>query len=102
MNDLKKMSNDIIYLNANLEKLNQDKGKANDDIDKYKSHIMFLTETNQRLLNELEDAYDRYQKMENILIEGERIPEYLNKNKYEIDMALNNLDSSLSRNNLQC
>ena len=40
--------------------------------------------------------------MENILIEGERIPEFLNKNKYEINMALNNLDSSLSRNNLQC
>ena len=70
MNDLKKMSNDIIYLNANLEKLNQDKGKANDDIDKYKSHIMFLTETNQQLLNELEDAYDRYQKILDILIES--------------------------------
>ena len=102
MNDLKKMSNDIIYLNSNFEKLNQEHGKANEDIKKYKEHIMFLTETNQRLLNELEDAYDRYQKMENILIEGERIPEFLNKNKYEINMALNNLDSSLSRNNLQC
>ena len=69
MNDLKKMSNDIIYLNANLEKLNQDKGKVNEDIEKYKSHIMFSTETNQKLLNELEDAYYRYQKMENILID---------------------------------
>ena len=69
MNDLNKMSNDIIYENVNLEKLNQDKGKANDNIDKYKSHTMFLTETNQQLLNELEDAYDKYQKMENILID---------------------------------
>ena len=41
MNDLKKMSNDIIYLNANLEKLNQDKGKVNDDIDKYKFILCF-------------------------------------------------------------
>ena len=69
MNHLKKMSNDITYLNANLEKLNQDKGKVNEDIEKNKSHIMFSTETNQKLLNELEDAYYRYQKMENILID---------------------------------
>ena len=31
---------------------------------------MFLTETNQQLLNELEDAYDRYQKILDISIES--------------------------------
>ena len=32
---------------------------------------MFSAETNQKLLNELKDAYDKYQKMENKLIEVE-------------------------------
>ena len=31
---------------------------------------MFLTETNQQLLNELEDVYDRYQKILDIPIES--------------------------------
>ena len=77
MNDLKKMSNDIIYLNANLEKLNQDKGKANDDIDKYKSHIMFLTETNQKLLNELELVNERDQQLKEALNEEDEIPDLI-------------------------
>ena len=102
MNDIKKMSNDIIYLNSNFEKLNQEHGKANEDIKKYKEHIMFLTETNQNLIRELENCFERSQKMENILVEGERIPEVLNKTKYEFDMSMNNLENSFSRNNIKC
>ena len=49
MNDIKNMNNEIINLNTTIDSYNKDKLKTNNDINKYKEHIMFLTETNQNI-----------------------------------------------------
>ena len=97
LNDIKMMNNEIVNLNSNLERVNLDKGKANNDIEKYKAHIMFLTETNQKLLQELEDVVDRDNKIRAQLERGEHIGDFLNQTRQNIDNALNNLEMSLSR-----
>jgi hypothetical protein len=58
---------------------------------------MFLTETNQKLLQELEDVVDRDNKIRAQLERGEHIGDFLNQTRQNIDNALNNLEMSLSR-----
>ena len=83
-------------LNTNLESANQDKERMLNEIDKYKAHIMFLTETNQKLINELEAISERDHQIKMILSQGEDIPDILNKTRSEIDNALNNLEIGLT------
>ncbi len=58
---------------------------------------MFLTETNQKFLQELENVVDRDNKIRAKLEKGEHIDEFLNQTRQNIDNALNNLEMSLSR-----
>ena len=58
---------------------------------------MFLTEVNQKLMQELEGVVDRDQKLKNLLSKGDHIEDVLIQTKQEIDDALNNLEVSLSR-----
>ena len=58
---------------------------------------MFLTETNQKFLQELENVVDRDNKIRAQLEKGEHIDEFLNQTRQNIDNALNNLEMSLSR-----
>ena len=58
---------------------------------------MFLTETNQKLMQELEGVVDRDQKLKAILAKGDHIEDFLIQTRQEIDEALNNLEVSLSR-----
>ena len=95
-NDIKEMNDEIINLNTNLENINQDKERMLNEIEKYKAHIMFLTETNQRLINELELINDRDQQLKMILSQGDDIPDFLNKTRNDIDNALNNLEIGLT------
>ena len=96
MNDVKEMNNEIINLNANIEKLNKEQNKANNDISKYKDHIMFLTETNQKLLNELEALTERDQQLKQLLSQEDDLPDFLNKTRNDIDKALNDLEIGLT------
>ena len=96
INDIKNMNNEIINLNTNIDNYNKDKLKINNDINKYKEHIMFLTETNQKLINELESMCERDQQLKQILSQGDEINDFLNKTRNDIDNALNNLEVGLS------
>ena len=96
MNELKDMNNEIINLNTNLEQLNKEKAKTSNDIIKYKEHIMFLTETNQKLINELDEVAERDQQLKQLLTPEEEIPDFLNKIRNDIDNALNNLEIGLT------
>ena len=96
MNDIKNMNNEIINLNGDMEKLNQEKNRTDNDIEKYKSHIMFLTETNQKLINELEIVNDRNQQLKQILSEGDGISDFLKQTRDDIDSALNTLEIGLT------
>ena len=96
INDIKNMNNEIINLNTNIDNYNKDKLKTNNDINKYKEHIMFLTETNQKLINELESMSERDQQLKQILSQGDEINDFLNKTRNDIDNALNNLEVGLS------
>ena len=95
------MNNDIIILNNNVNKLNNDNKRANNDIDKYKKHIMFLTEINQKLMQELENIVNRDQQLKDVLSKGDHIENVLVQTEQEIDEALNNLEFSLSRSRSQ-
>ena len=68
------MNNEIMNLNANLDNMNQDKDRLNNENEKYKAHIMFLTETNQKLINELEAISERDHQIKMILSQGNDIP----------------------------
>ena len=93
---IKDLNNEIINLNSNIEIFNKDKERSNNEIDKYKAHIMFLTETNQKLINELEAIADRDQQLKILLSQGDEIPDFLNKTRNEIDNALNTLEMGLT------
>ena len=60
---------------------------------------MFLTETNQKLINELEAIADRDQQLKMIIAQGDEIPDFLNKTRNDIDNALNNLEMGLTIQN---
>ena len=96
MDNIKEMNNEIINLNSNIDKLNQDKERTNNEIEKYKEHIMFLTETNQKLINELEAISERDQQLKMIISQGDEIPDFLNKTRNDIDNALNTLEMGLT------
>ena len=96
VNDIKNMNNEMIHLNSSIDQLKNEKTKTNNEIIKYKEHIMFLTETNQRLINELENVAERDQQLKQILSQGNDIPDFLNKTRNDIDNALNNLEMGLS------
>jgi septation ring formation regulator EzrA len=68
----------------------------NKEIEKYKAHIMFLTETNQKLINELEAVSERDNQLKMILSQTDEIPDFLNKTRNDIDNALNNLEIGLT------
>ena len=57
---------------------------------------MFLTETNQKLINELESISERDQQLKMLLVQGDEIPEFLNKTRNDIDNALNDLEIGLT------
>ena len=96
INEIKAMNADIVSLNENVDRLSQEKFKNNNDIDKYKSHITFLTEIIQKLTNELEEVVERDKKLRIILSTGDKIKDVLENNRNDIDAALNNLELSLS------
>ena len=96
INNIKEMSDEIINLKTNLEKLNKEKIKNNNDISKFKEHIMFLTEINQKLINQLEIINEREQQLKLLISQGEEIPDFLDNTRNEIDKALNNLESGLT------
>ena len=96
INNLKEMNNEIMNLNANLDNMNQDKDRLNNENEKYKAHIMFLTETNQKLINELEAISERDRQIKMILSQGNDIPDFLDKTRNDIDNALNNLEIGLT------
>ena len=83
-------------LNATLDNMNQDKDRLNNENEKYKAHIMFLTETNQKLINELEAISERDHQIKMILSQGNDIPDFLDKTRNDIDNALNNLEIGLT------
>ena len=95
-NDIKEMNDEIMNLNENLENINQDRDRMGNEIEKYKAHIMFLTETNQKLINELEAISERDHQLKMILSQGDDIPDLLNKTRNDIDNALNNLEIGLT------
>jgi len=96
MNDIKEMTNEIMNLNSNLDNISQDKERMENEIEKYKAHIMFLTETNQKLINELENISERDHQLKMILSQGDDLPDFLNKTRNDIDNALNNLEIGLT------
>ena len=93
---IKGMNNEIINLNSNIEKFNQERERTNNEIEKYKTHIMFLTETNQKLINELEAITERDQQLKMLISQADDIPDFLNKIRNDIDNALNNLEIGLT------
>ena len=96
MDAIKDLNNEIISLNSNIEILNKDKDRTNNEIDKYKAHIMFLTETNQKLINELDTIIERDQQLKMLLSQGDDIPKFLNETRNDIDNALNTLEMGLT------
>ena len=90
------MTNEIMNLNSNLDNISQDKERMENEIEKYKAHIMFLTETNQKLINELENISERDNQLKMILSQGDDLPDFLNKTRNDIDNALNNLEIGLT------
>jgi chromosome segregation protein len=96
MEEIKEMGNDIMNLNANLDTVHLDNERMNKEIEKYKAHIMFLTETNQKLINELEAVSERDNQLKMILSQTDEIPDFLNKTRNDIDNALNNLEIGLT------
>ena len=96
MDAIKVLNNEIISLNSNFEILNKDKDRTNNEIDKYKAHIMFLTETNQKLINELDTIIERDQQLKMLLSQGDDIPKFLNETRNDIDNALNTLEMGLT------
>ena len=55
-----------------------------------------MTETNQKLLNELELVNERDQQLKEALNEEDEIPDFINNIKKDIDSALNDLELGLN------
>ena len=96
------MNNELLNLSSNVEKLSQEKAKNNNDINKYQNQIKFLTDSNQNLMKELEDAYDRNCKLRQINVKNKNIIDVVNQTKKNVNQALDRLDISLSRPRSPC
>ena len=96
MND---MNNDMINMNEDLEKFRNNKIKIDNDVSKYKEHIMFLTKTNEKLLNELDLVIERDQQLKETLNGEEEIPDFISNIKKDMESALNNLEKELNQKN---
>ena len=92
LNDIKRLNNDNEELHNLIDKLTIEKNICLSDIDKYKAHIMFLTESNQKLTNELEGVVDRDEKIRAQLQRGERIGSLLAQNRNDIENLLQAID----------
>ena len=91
------MNNDMINMNENMEKISQYNIKLDNDISKYKEHIIFLTEINQKLMEELEQANDKEQQLKEALNqENENIPDFINDIRKDMDIALKDLELGLN------
>ena len=83
LEEMNEMNNDMINMNENLENFNKYKIQSDNDIKKYKEHIIFLTETNQKLLNELELVNERDQQLKEALNEEDEIPDFIKTLNYK-------------------
>ena len=92
------MNNDNEDLHNIIDKLTTEKNVCLSDIEKYKAHIMFLTESNQKLTAELENVLDRDEKIKAQLQRGERVGMVLSQNRNDIENALNSLEEALQQN----
>ena len=93
------MNNDIINLKENFDNINTNKIQNDNNIIKYKEHIMFLTKINQKLLNELDLVTERDQQLKDALNEHDEIPDFINNIKSDINSALNDLEIGLNSKN---
>ena len=86
----------MINMNEDLEQYKKDKIRCDNEIVKFKEHIMFLTETNQKLLNELDLVTERDQQLKETLEGDNEIPDFINNIKKDIENALNELELGLN------
>ena len=98
LNDIKRMNNDNEDLHNIIDKLTTEKNVCLSDIEKYQAHIVFLTESNQKLTAELENVLDRDEKIKAQLQRGERVGMVLSQNRNDIENALNSLEEALQQN----
>jgi len=96
-NDIKRYNLDLENSRAIGEKLGTDKAQLINETERYKNHIMILTEQNQKLSEELDVISERDERIRQQLNRKEKLSILVNKNKSFVEQSLSNLDEYLNK-----
>ena len=96
--DNKNACMDIDNLKLLNNKLNEEKNRQSQEIERLKSHILVLTEQNQKYIDEIEAFVDQDEKIKSQLSSRKEISHnLLRTTKSNLDRSLTNLDEFLNR-----
>jgi chromosome segregation ATPase len=85
-------------MKMSLDALNGDRQQLTDELEKYKKHILILTEQNDKLANELEEVLDRDMKLRMQLNRTERLEMVIDQNRNILENSLDNLKAGNNKN----
>lgn len=98
-NEIEKMGNELEHLKSNYNKKVQECNNGSKDIECYKSHIMLITQLNEKLTTELELVSEGDNKIKYQLNQSDRIATILRNIKNEIGISLKKIEEGLSNPN---
>jgi len=97
--EIKRLNNELDLSRVSNEKLNSEKANLIGQIERYKTHIMILTEQNQKLSEELDAITERDERIRQQLNRKEKLGNLVSKNRSYLESSLSNLDEFLNKAN---
>ena len=97
--EIKKISSENDAMKLSLEKLNTDKENIASELERYKRHIMVVTEQNDKLAKELEFILDRDMKLRMQLGRNEKLGVVVEQNRQVIENSLDVLKCYIDNSN---
>lgn len=95
--DIRNATIDIENLKILNSKLTDEKNRQQAEIDRLKSHIMVLTEQNQKYVEEIESTIEQDEKLrQQLAMRRDQNDNLLKNNKAVLERSLNNLDDFLN------
>lgn len=97
--DLMNLQKEFDKLKKMYASITEEKGGCELENQKLRDHIMYLTNQNQKLANELEIINEEDDRLRGLLGRRERIEYLLKDNKSGLEQSLANLDAFMKQNN---
>lgn len=99
--DLRQFFTDLENEKSNVERLNIDKNRISNQLDKLKSHLALLTDQNHKLSDLTDEAITQDDRISNQLDRRNYFQSLISNNRGEIEKSLQDLDEFLNRSNIR-